>query len=185
MSTGLSIASQVILMTSGETKNRVTRAFTLGCCGIISKGTESDLFLEAIRKVYKGETCLLGEPRTEEVEASQRGAPCSNFPILTPLEREVASLLAKGLETREIAERLFLTLQTVETCCEIIYQKLGITPGDSNPNGPRGPVAAAMRLPKTGTDSLDVDGCAGVRHPNPPRLPRRPPAARALPLPGA
>ena len=46
---------------------------------------------------------------------------------LTPQERNVARLVATGLTNREIAGRLFVTTNTVETHLRHIFQKLGVT----------------------------------------------------------
>jgi DNA-binding CsgD family transcriptional regulator len=45
---------------------------------------------------------------------------------LTATQSEVAALAAEGLTNREIAERLFVTIKTVETHLMAIYRKLGI-----------------------------------------------------------
>ena len=49
---------------------------------------------------------------------------------LTGSQREVASLAAEGLTNREIAERLFVTIKTVETHLMAVYRKLGIRSRD-------------------------------------------------------
>lgn len=49
---------------------------------------------------------------------------------LTESQREVASLAAEGLTNREIAERLFVTIKTVETHLMAVYRKLGIRSRD-------------------------------------------------------
>jgi DNA-binding NarL/FixJ family response regulator len=45
---------------------------------------------------------------------------------LTPQERTVARLVAAGLSNREVAERLFVTTNTVETHLRHIFQKLDV-----------------------------------------------------------
>jgi DNA-binding CsgD family transcriptional regulator len=56
---------------------------------------------------------------------------------LTPREREVATLAATGLASDELADRLFLSVRTIDNHLQHIYQKLGI--------GSRTELAAAMR----------------------------------------
>jgi DNA-binding CsgD family transcriptional regulator len=49
---------------------------------------------------------------------------------LTESQRQVASLAVQGLTNREIAERLFVTIKTVETHLMAVYRKLGIRTRD-------------------------------------------------------
>jgi DNA-binding CsgD family transcriptional regulator len=48
-------------------------------------------------------------------------------PLLTPAEREAALLAARGLANKSIAEHLGLTVRTIETRLQHVYEKLGIT----------------------------------------------------------
>jgi DNA-binding CsgD family transcriptional regulator len=64
---------------------------------------------------------------------------------LTPSERRVAELAAKGLSNREIAETLWVTRKTVEVHLGSAYGKLGIKSRAQLPDalGPSGQAAAA------------------------------------------
>jgi DNA-binding CsgD family transcriptional regulator len=55
------------------------------------------------------------------------GRPVSGWESLTPIEREVARLVAEGLTNREAAERLYLSRHTVDFHLRSIYRKLAIT----------------------------------------------------------
>jgi len=55
------------------------------------------------------------------------GVQTSRLPALTPQERNVARLVAAGLTNRDVAERLFVTTNTVETHLRHIFEKLGVT----------------------------------------------------------
>jgi DNA-binding CsgD family transcriptional regulator len=63
----------------------------------------------------------------EPAGASSRGRAPTASNDLTPQERNVARLVAAGLTNREIAERLFVTTNTVETHLRHIFQKLEVT----------------------------------------------------------
>ena len=59
-------------------------------------------------------------------------------PVLTPREREIATLAATRLSSREIAERLTLSVRSVDNRLQSVYHKLGI--------GRRGELAAILAL---------------------------------------
>ena len=46
---------------------------------------------------------------------------------ITPREREIALLAADGVASKEIAERLFLSVRTVNNHLQKVYTKLGVT----------------------------------------------------------
>jgi DNA-binding CsgD family transcriptional regulator len=48
-------------------------------------------------------------------------------PDLTPREEEIAGLAAKGMTSRAIAERLVISVRTVDNALQHVYDKLGIT----------------------------------------------------------
>ena len=45
---------------------------------------------------------------------------------LTPRERDIASFAARGLSSKEIAERLYLSVRTVNNHLQSVYSKLGV-----------------------------------------------------------
>ena len=61
------------------------------------------------------------------VTPALRGAGGGDGARLTRREKEIADLAALGIPSREIAERLFLSVRTVESHLQRIYTKLGIT----------------------------------------------------------
>jgi DNA-binding CsgD family transcriptional regulator len=63
--------------------------------------------------------------RCEGASPSSRFAPAA-VP-LSPREHEVALLAARGMTSRAIAERLFLSTRTVEGHLQRAYTKLGVT----------------------------------------------------------
>ena len=52
---------------------------------------------------------------------------------LSDREREIATLAGRGLSSREIAERLYLSIRTVDNHLQKVYSKLGITGRDQLP----------------------------------------------------
>jgi DNA-binding CsgD family transcriptional regulator len=67
---------------------------------------------------------------TRELRAGgQHDEPVGPTPlsVLTPQERQVAELAARGLRNREIAEHLFISVRTVDAHLHSVYPKLGIS----------------------------------------------------------
>jgi DNA-binding NarL/FixJ family response regulator len=101
-----------------------------GHCGYLLKENVLDAhqLVDALNRIRAGETVvdralverLLGRPREVDPLAE-----------LTPREREVLTLMAEGLSDRGIAERLWLSLNTVETHVRHIHQKLDLPAGTS------------------------------------------------------
>jgi ATP/maltotriose-dependent transcriptional regulator MalT len=82
--------------------------------------------IEAAENVAPGSD--LTRPATAHPEfPSPAGGERRTGPLLTTREREVMVLIAEGLSNRQIAERLTLSLRTVERHIENIYNRLGIS----------------------------------------------------------
>jgi DNA-binding CsgD family transcriptional regulator len=67
--------------------------------------------------------------RKRGLRLGARGArqrPATGWDSLTPTERQVATLAAQGLTSRQIGDRLYISTFTVGTHLRHIYQKLGI-----------------------------------------------------------
>jgi len=76
-----------------------------------------------LRQARRRDPELLDARAVEELE---RVSPGRGSGDLTPTEGRIAALVAEGLKNREIAERLFLSVATVEAHLTRIYRKLGI-----------------------------------------------------------
>ena len=86
--------------------------------------------IDALERVAAGETVIDPALVTQLLDRTRAHNPLDQ---LTPREREVLSLMAEGLTDRGIAERLYLTHNTVETHTRHIIAKLGLpaTPADN------------------------------------------------------
>src|SRR5262249_5244321 len=104
-----------------------------GAMGYIMKQEAPDHILTALRTVLAGRT-YLSEKMTHEMvhRVQNRRGPDpgeSSVAGLSNRELEVFELLGQGLATRVIAERLFLSVKTVETHLDHIKTKLGLATG--------------------------------------------------------
>ena len=127
---------RVIVLTGSEDKNEFVRAMKLGCCGIVLKQTAPELIVRSIRKVNSGEIWL--DSHTTAAVMCQSASP-SDMPAVggaskgrerSPLskrEREIVGLVAQGYKNRELAERLFISEQTVKNHLHNIFDKVGVS----------------------------------------------------------
>jgi DNA-binding NarL/FixJ family response regulator/class 3 adenylate cyclase len=82
-----------------------------------------DVLLDAIRRIARG-GCVIDQAIVERLIGQARAS--TPLERLTDREREVLGLIAEGLSNRAIAERLVVTLKTVETHVGQIFLKLGL-----------------------------------------------------------
>ncbi|MDA0336627.1 MAG: response regulator transcription factor [bacterium] len=116
----------VIILTMHDGAEYVRQATHAGARGYVLKSAAPGLILHAIRTVAGGEvfydpaiTHHLGQDSRDSADASS-GAP------LTPREQQVLGLLAQGLLNKEIADKLCLSVRTVETYRERLMRKLSL-----------------------------------------------------------
>jgi DNA-binding NarL/FixJ family response regulator len=109
------------------------RALRAGALGYVNKDQATDQIVEAIRKVLAGKP-YLSEAMTERmlrraVGAGGQAVPRLPVDTLADRELEVFRLIGEGVKTAEIAERLHLSVKTVETYRDRIRQKLNLSDG--------------------------------------------------------
>ncbi len=109
------------------------RALRAGAMGDVNKDQATDRIVEAIRRVLEGKVYLsaamterlLQRTVGETAEAVAR-APLD---VLADRELEVFRLIGEGVKTADIAERLHLSVKTIETYRDRIRQKLDLSDG--------------------------------------------------------
>ena len=126
---------RVIVLTASEDKNEFVQAMKLGCSGIVLKQTAPELIVKSIRKVHSGEIWL--DSHTTAAVMRQFAAPTdaiSGAPTkgrerspLSQREREIVGLVAQGYKNREMAEKMFISEQTVKNHLHNIFDKLGVS----------------------------------------------------------
>ena len=120
----------LILSASGEQED-VLEAVKAGATGYLVKSASRDELLHAVRRVAQGEAVftpglaglVLGEYRRLS-ETPAAGAEEGDLPRLTDRETEVLRLVAKGLSSKQIAERLVLSHRTVQNHVQNTLRKL-------------------------------------------------------------
>jgi DNA-binding NarL/FixJ family response regulator len=92
-----------------------------GASGYLLKNAYKEEITAAIRDVAKGKTYL-----SNEVASTLKNAAHEDSPVLTRRENEILRLIASGLTNPEIAEKLFLSLSTIDTHRKSLMRKLNI-----------------------------------------------------------
>jgi DNA-binding NarL/FixJ family response regulator len=123
--------TSVIILTSYNTPEYITRAISLGAAGYLMKDTTSEGIINAIRTVASGEA-ILDMDILEQVinELSEGTRPTSlrdEIPALTPQEVRILQLITEGLNNGTIAEILSLSPNTVKSHVRNIFSKLGVS----------------------------------------------------------
>ncbi|HEX9123632.1 MAG TPA: response regulator transcription factor [Actinomycetota bacterium] len=127
----VSPATKVVIMTAHHEDRLLVEAVEAGASGFLGKDEAADEVLAAAKSAAEGEVLI--DPATltrllhqvsKEREA-QRDA-MALFDELTEREREVLQLLAEGMRNEGIAQKLFISPQTVQTHVRNLLAKLGV-----------------------------------------------------------
>ena len=120
-----------LVLSASLEPGRFARAVEAGAAGVMHKSTPINDIVDAVRRLMAGEALLSPAEAVEmlrlvsrerQAEQSARRA----VEKLTPREREVLQALAEGLESKEIAEKLNVTVETERTHMVNILHKLGV-----------------------------------------------------------
>jgi DNA-binding NarL/FixJ family response regulator len=106
----------------------VIQALEKGAIGFLLKNTGKDEVLTAIRSVYKGDSYFSKEVSAVLIEQLHKPASSrkKNIDIpISPREIEVLKLIAHEYSNSEIADKLFISIRTVDTHRRNLLEKLG------------------------------------------------------------
>ena len=138
--------TRVIVLTASDDKNEFVQAMKLGTSGIVLKQTATELLIKSIRKVHAGEIWLdshttaavirqfvANDEAQPPVPAAMHALPA--VPVtrererspLSQREREIVALVAQGFKNKEMAEKMFISEQTVKNHLHNIFDKLGVS----------------------------------------------------------
>jgi DNA-binding NarL/FixJ family response regulator len=120
---------KVIALSSHADRRFIAQVLKAGASGYLLKESAFEELASAIRAVLNNKTYL--SPAVSEIVVDDylqllERADGSAFTLLSPREREVLQLLAEGTSTSQIADRLCLSVKTVETHRQHIMEKLNL-----------------------------------------------------------
>lgn len=119
-------ASRVIVLTMHDDQEYVVQAVRAGARGYVLKSAPPDELVAAIRAVAGGQLYYAGSVAEVVVREYVEQVTRASRPRLTARERQVLALVSGGHSNKEAAERLSLSVRTVETYRERIMKKLDL-----------------------------------------------------------
>ena len=111
-------AAKIMLLTSFATATEVKAALDAGTLSAIIKDCSSEELIDAIRGTMRGERTISQEI-TDALDAQEPQAPLSSR------QKEILSLVSKGFNNGEIADRVGITRHGVKAHLAIIFKRLG------------------------------------------------------------
>lgn len=120
--------TQFVMVTVYEDANHIFNALSAGASGYLLKQTRRNELIDALKDVHAGGSPMSSQIARKVVQNFYRNETQMDGETveLSPREREVLELLARGYLYKEIAEMLKISVQTVNTYIRRIYEKLHV-----------------------------------------------------------
>jgi DNA-binding NarL/FixJ family response regulator len=118
--------TKVLVLTSFPDDDKLLAAVQAGAAGYMLKDVAPAELANAIRAVARGEAALSSQPAARLMHDYARRGSHSGTDLLTAREREVLSLVGRGLANKQIARQLSIAEKTVKTHVSHVLGKLGL-----------------------------------------------------------
>jgi RNA polymerase sigma factor (sigma-70 family) len=120
--------AEILMLTIHAEDEKVFQAICAGASGYLLKNTGMEEILQAIRQAVAGGVPMSATIARRVMEMFRDFAPRPDDAArdLTPREREVLKALADGLDYKQIADRLCISMDTVRSHIRHIYEKLQV-----------------------------------------------------------
>ena len=129
---GLLSETKILVVSMHSKIDYIAEAFQAGATGYVVKESASERLLQGLKSVVKGDYYLDSSVSHAVVENLMKSPlkaakiTDADYATLTPREQEVMRLLAEGLSSKAVAEKLFISPKTVENHRANIMNKLGL-----------------------------------------------------------
>ncbi|GGF78353.1 response regulator [Wenyingzhuangia marina] len=114
---------KAIAISMHDDGNYIAKCAQNGAYGYLLKNTDEEEVLDAIKQVYNGHKYYNQELSKKMIDSM---AEVKSIKKLTKKESEILELLSKGLTTKEIASKLYISTRTVETHRSNMLKKLEV-----------------------------------------------------------
>ena len=116
----------VVMLTVSEDAADLMAALKAGAQGYLLKNIDSDFLVDSVRRAAAGESVMSPEMQAKLLR-ELRGGGAPVLPALSPREREILALIARGASNKEIARTLDVAESTVKIHVQHILRKLELT----------------------------------------------------------
>lgn len=126
----IGVDSKIIMLTIHDSREYLYETIRIGANGYVLKDADSDALIKAIRDVYNGKSYI--QPSLSELlvkdfnQRDEKSKESTLIDSLTKREYEVLTLIAEGMNNREIAEKLFISEKTVKNHVSNIFKKINV-----------------------------------------------------------
>jgi two-component system nitrate/nitrite response regulator NarL len=123
--------AQVLMLTMSEDERDLAAAMRGGAAGYLLKTADGEELAQAIVRAAQGQTSISPAMAARLAQAFRSGAPGADAPDalaeLSPREREILELIARGDSNKEIARSLSIAETTVKVHVQHILRKLNLS----------------------------------------------------------
>jgi len=117
-------SAKVVIYSWNLEPDLINRAIKGGACGYLSKTLTGPQIVEGLERIRSGETVVLtGADDASEIAAGDWPGRSAG---LSPREAEVLALITQGLSNQEIADRAYVSINSVKTYIRSAYRKVGV-----------------------------------------------------------
>ena len=117
--------AKVVIYSWNLNPQLIEEAIAAGASGYLSKVLTGPQIVAALERVMSGETVILAGDM--ETSVGGEGDWPGRSAGLSPREAEVLALITQGLSNQEIADRAYLSINSVKTFIRTAYQKINVT----------------------------------------------------------
>ncbi|WP_299137805.1 response regulator transcription factor [uncultured Corynebacterium sp.] len=127
----------IIMLTAFDTDSFILRALRAGAAGFLLKSTPPESLMAAVRAAAAGQPLLSPQvvdklvgmqgPALSDAQSHHARTARNHLGRLSSREREIAELVAQGLNNQDIADQLVVSMATVKSHMQHILKKIGGT----------------------------------------------------------
>jgi RNA polymerase sigma factor (sigma-70 family) len=118
---------QMMVLTVYDNPDNIFNALKAGATSYLLKSTPPDKVIEAINEVYHGGSPISSQIARKVIDAFALKEKVNQyFQQLSKREQEILGQLSHGYQYKEIADKLYLSIETIRTHVRNIYEKLQV-----------------------------------------------------------